>query len=227
MRLIRETRTAARKLSEELRTSESGNLRRRRAVVGLSMLGTASLGLVALYQMGIIKHLPEPRVKLLNAEKVDASPEAYEWLSTPDALPGIASFGTTILFAIGQEDDVAQCRLAEDYAISVETLSRRLGGLRRRGLIQLRDGPCNHQHVYSLTETGRKELRAAIPYWNRAQERLRISLGQADWELFFKLCDRVVSGAREALLLRIPNPASPSARAGIGDYGSAKQQLSA
>jgi hypothetical protein len=107
MGLIRETRTAARKLSEELRTGESGNLRRRGAVVGLSMLGTASLGLVALYQMGIIKHLPEPKVKLLNADKVDASSEAYEWLSTADALLGIASFGTTMVLAgMGGKDRV-------------------------------------------------------------------------------------------------------------------------
>jgi hypothetical protein len=44
--------------------------------------------------MGIIKRLPEPKLPYLDADRVDASSEAYEWLSTPDAILGIASYGT-------------------------------------------------------------------------------------------------------------------------------------
>jgi hypothetical protein len=59
MNAFRLSESEARNLSSELRSDSSGDVRRRRAVVGLSTLGTASLGLIALYQMGIIKHLPE------------------------------------------------------------------------------------------------------------------------------------------------------------------------
>ena len=63
----------ATQLSRELRTQTSLDLRRRRGIVGLSMLASASMGLIALYQTGIIKHLPEPPLPMMNADKVDAS----------------------------------------------------------------------------------------------------------------------------------------------------------
>ena len=99
MGLLRRTESGARELSRELRNDQSGNMRRRRAVIALSSLGAASLGLIGLYRTGIIKHLPEPPMPYLDAEKVDASPEAYEWLSTPDAVIGVASFGATMTLA--------------------------------------------------------------------------------------------------------------------------------
>jgi hypothetical protein len=44
--LLRCIESAARERSRELRTDQSANVRRRRAVVGLSSLGAASLGLI-------------------------------------------------------------------------------------------------------------------------------------------------------------------------------------
>ena len=105
MTLLRRSEPEARDLSTELRSDISPNMRRRRAVVALSSLGAASLGLIALYQTGIIKRLPEPKLPYLDAERVDASPEAYEWLSTPDAILGVTSFGVTMtLAAMGGRD---------------------------------------------------------------------------------------------------------------------------
>lgn len=95
----------ARVLSVELRDDNSANLNRRRGVIALSMIGCASLGVVALYQMGIIKHLPEPRWRHLNAEKVDSSAEAYRHFSMPDAILGIGSYAATMgLAAMGGTD---------------------------------------------------------------------------------------------------------------------------
>ncbi|HVH87799.1 MAG TPA: vitamin K epoxide reductase family protein [Terriglobales bacterium] len=107
MGLLRRNESEARELSRELRNDKSGNMRRRRAVVGLSSIGATSLGLIGLYQTGIIKHLPEPPLPHLDAEKVDASPEAYEWLSTPDAVLGVASYGATMTLAAMGGDDRA------------------------------------------------------------------------------------------------------------------------
>ena len=57
--------------------------------------------------MGVIKHLPEPRLPYLDAEKVGASPEAYAWLSTPGAV--LAGFGaTTTLAAMGSKPRVKE-----------------------------------------------------------------------------------------------------------------------
>jgi uncharacterized membrane protein len=63
------------------------------------------MGVVALYQMGVISHLPEPPLPYFNADKVDASAEAYDWFSMPDAPIGLASYaGTAVLSAIGGTD---------------------------------------------------------------------------------------------------------------------------
>jgi uncharacterized membrane protein len=99
----------ATRLSRELRTDTSPSLRRRRGIVGLSMLASASMGLIALYQTGLIKHLPEPPLPLMNADKVDASAEAYSRFSTPDAILGLGSYAATMgLAAMGGAGRVSE-----------------------------------------------------------------------------------------------------------------------
>jgi hypothetical protein len=49
-------------VSDDLRRGSGPLLRRRRRVFGLSLASAGSLGLVALYQMGILEHLPDPPV---------------------------------------------------------------------------------------------------------------------------------------------------------------------
>ena len=46
----------------------------------------ACMGVIALYQIGATKHVPEPPLPLLDADKVDASEEAYEKLSVGEAI---------------------------------------------------------------------------------------------------------------------------------------------
>lgn len=95
----------ARKLSHELRTETSPDLRRRRGVVGLSLLASASMGVIALYQTGLIRHLPEPPLPRMDADKVDASAEAYEKFLVPDAILGLGSYAATMgLAAMGGKD---------------------------------------------------------------------------------------------------------------------------
>ncbi|MGI8548224.1 MAG: hypothetical protein ACR2M1_12990, partial [Gemmatimonadaceae bacterium] len=76
-------------LSLELRTGNSDSMQRRRKVVGLSLVAAGAMGLIAAYQTGIIKHIPEPPLPLLDADKVDASSEAYSKLSMPDGILGL------------------------------------------------------------------------------------------------------------------------------------------
>jgi hypothetical protein len=78
-------------LSDELRTSDDPLMRRRRQVVCLSLVSATCMGVFAAYQMGLLRHVPEPPVPMLDADKVDASPEAYEKLSTGDAFLGLSA----------------------------------------------------------------------------------------------------------------------------------------
>lgn len=94
-------------LSEHWRTSVSEHLVRRRRVAGLTLAAIGSLGVVSLYQMGLIDHLPDPPIPGLDSDKVDASAEAYAFLATPDAILGIGSYAVTLgLVAMGSADRV-------------------------------------------------------------------------------------------------------------------------
>lgn len=92
-------------LSRQLREESGHYLGQRRGIVALSLVAGGSMALIALYQMGIIKHLPEPPLPYLDADKVDAAGEAYKWFSTPDAVLGLNSYATTMgLAAMGGRD---------------------------------------------------------------------------------------------------------------------------
>lgn len=57
------------------------------------------MAVVAAYQVGLTKRVPEPRLPLLDADKVDSSGQAYEKLSTGDAFLGFVSYAVTMLLA--------------------------------------------------------------------------------------------------------------------------------
>lgn len=91
--------SSPRQLSQQLRLGRSPELHRRRWVVGLSLLGAAMGQVVALYQTGIVRHLPDPPISLFDSDKVDASDYAYKRLQTPDALLMVVTYGLTATLA--------------------------------------------------------------------------------------------------------------------------------
>lgn len=92
-------------LSNQLRHASAPPLNRRRRIFGLSLAAAGSMGAISLYQLGIIRHLPEPPLPRLDADKVDAAAEAYETLAAPDAALGLASYSLTALLAAAGEAD--------------------------------------------------------------------------------------------------------------------------
>ena len=86
-------------LSRQLRTGTGGFLEHRRGILGLTLAATGSMGVISLYQMGVIQHLPEPPLPGLKADEIDASEEAYQWLSTPDGPVGLLSYAATAVLA--------------------------------------------------------------------------------------------------------------------------------
>lgn len=97
------------RLSRELRRGRSGHLARRRFVIGCQLAATAAMEVITLYQAGIIRELPEPRGTAFgrpwDAERVDASDEAYDLLSMPHSPLAMLSFATTTMLAgLGGED---------------------------------------------------------------------------------------------------------------------------
>jgi hypothetical protein len=92
-------------LSRAVRETSDSSMRHRRGVIGLSLAAAGSMGLIALYQSGVIRHLPEPPLPGFDADKVDASAEAFERLEVGDAFLGFVSYGVTMtLAAMGPPD---------------------------------------------------------------------------------------------------------------------------
>jgi DNA-binding PadR family transcriptional regulator len=101
--------------------------------------------------------------------------------------------------------EIAQCDFARDHSIAIETLSRRLGALRRKGYLQVRIGRRHGERVYSLTEAGKDAFLQALPHWQRAQDRLQAALTEDDWNSLVPLCDRISRAAKVAERLRTAN----------------------
>jgi uncharacterized membrane protein len=77
----------------ELLESESPDMRRRRWIIGLSMLGLGVAAIASLKQTGILGKLPDPPIEGFDADKVMISDEAYQF-GIPDAaiaLTGLAA----------------------------------------------------------------------------------------------------------------------------------------
>lgn len=89
----------AQHLSQALRETSDATMTRRRGIVVLSLAAAGSMGLIALYQSGVIGHIPEPPLPKLDADKVDASAEAFERFEVGDAFLGFVSYGVTMTLA--------------------------------------------------------------------------------------------------------------------------------
>lgn len=95
----RSTTPAAEAVSDALRRQSSRYLDSRRRTAVLQMGAAATLGVVGLYQFGVLRSVPEPPLPGLGADAVDASGEAYRILNTPDSTLGIASAGVSLVLA--------------------------------------------------------------------------------------------------------------------------------
>ena len=85
-------------LRAELQKGKSRKLRRRRAIIGLSLVGMGAMTAVSLLQTGIVKHLPDPPVDNFDSDKVNSSAIAYA-LGAPDGTLSLASFAANIPLA--------------------------------------------------------------------------------------------------------------------------------
>lgn len=85
-------------LSTALRTGTAPDLRRRRALIGLSLAGSALGQLVGAYQSGLVRHLPDPPGPF-DSDRTDSSEYAYSRFATPDGLLMVVNYGVTAVLA--------------------------------------------------------------------------------------------------------------------------------
>ncbi|MHB8525802.1 MAG: vitamin K epoxide reductase family protein [Candidatus Acidiferrales bacterium] len=109
MELIQRNKQKSEALGSGLRHGSRKSLRRRRGVFGLFLAASASMSVIALYQMGILRRVPEPSLPGLNSDNVTGSAQAYSLLATPDAVLAMGSYAMTMtLAAMGSPDRASE-----------------------------------------------------------------------------------------------------------------------
>ncbi len=125
----RSSSPAAERVSDDLRRGAGNFLEQRRRIAGLTSLASAALGVVGLYQFGLLRRVPEPSLPFLGADAVDASGEAYQELKTPDAALGLVSAGVTLVLAGMGDRDRARTQPWVPLALAAKTAADAGGGL--------------------------------------------------------------------------------------------------
>ena len=110
-------------LSQELRQGKNPHMSRRRAIIGLSMLGGSMGQLVTLYQTGIINHLPDPPgQQIFDADRVDASNYAYSRFDSPDGPIMVFTYAITAWLAAAGGLDRARTNPLLPIAMGIKIL---------------------------------------------------------------------------------------------------------
>lgn len=107
-------------LSRELRLGTGPDLRRRRWILGLSLFGTLMAQIVTLFQMGLVRRLPDPPGPF-DATRVDASDYAYKRLAVPDGVLMLLTYGATAALAAAGGGDRARRRPALPLLLAAKT----------------------------------------------------------------------------------------------------------
>jgi uncharacterized membrane protein len=83
-------------LRHQLQTSTAPEVVLRRAIIGASIVGIGAMAATTLFQTGVVKHLPDPPLKDVDSDQVNASREAYSY-GTPDSPLSILSHAVNIV----------------------------------------------------------------------------------------------------------------------------------
>jgi uncharacterized membrane protein len=85
-------------IRDEMREGKSESLSRKRKISLLSALGLVDFSLISLYQLGLIKKLPDLPGKIFDTNMVNASKKAY-MMGVPDGPVTLVSYTLNILMA--------------------------------------------------------------------------------------------------------------------------------
>ena len=107
---------------------------------------------------------------------------------------GLRATQVAVLAAIAAEGAMSIAALAETIGMDRTTLTRNLRPLARAGLVAIGDEGFRRSRTLSLTRRGTAKLQAALPHWQRAQEKLQQHLGKT-WAAVHRALE-ALAGAR-------------------------------
>ena len=114
----------------EGRETITGSATQDAVMLGACYATLATLAPIALRQMGIIDHLPDPPGGVFQSDRITGSDAAHPF-GIPDSLLGIASFGTTLaLILVAKRNRKARvllgAKLAGDAAFATFNVGRQI-----------------------------------------------------------------------------------------------------
>lgn len=110
---------------------------------------------------------------------------------------GLSSTQFTILQTLSTSGNVTQGRLGELLAMAITSLTRTLAIMSRHGWIEKRHGKDRREWRLQLSRTGQNQLAAALPYWEKAQSRLRQRLGRSQTSELTRLTNQVTNAVAD------------------------------
>lgn len=109
---------------------------------------------------------------------------------------GLRSTQFVILVAIAVYGPSSVARLAREMVMDPSTMARNLRPLETAGLVErTRSRGVRGRHVL-LTETGRRALESAMPFWESAQDQFIDRFGRDTWATLAPLLGRAVTATR-------------------------------
>lgn len=118
--------------------------------------------------------------------------QLYDEAMRPTGLRGTQF---TILQALSVTGEITQGDLGEILALDSTTLTRTLDILSRRGWIAKRQGKDRRERWLRLSPSGQKQFNAALPAWQKVQDRLRRQLGHERWQALLQMTQEVTDAA--------------------------------
>ena len=104
----------------------------------------------------------------------------------------------TLLQALEVAGRISQGRLGELLAMDSTTLTRTLRLLVGKGWVRSLPGEDRRERHLQLTPAGRRQFEQALPHWERAQQRLKKSLGDSQWKQAEAMLAGVITAAQRA-----------------------------
>jgi DNA-binding MarR family transcriptional regulator len=104
----------------------------------------------------------------------------------------------TLLMTLDLTGKITQKTLGRILAMDSTTLTRTLSSLVERGWIGTHPGEDRREKLLTLTAAGRRKFQQVRPDWERAQKKLRASIGERTWHEMGKF-HRDVATAAERL----------------------------
>ena len=91
----------------------------------------------------------------------------------------------------------SQATMGRKFALEKTTLSRNLKFLQSKGWVEAAPGKDARERAFVVTAAGRAQLTAARPAWRKAQQRVRLSMTDSQWNAMQQVFQALTEAARD------------------------------